>query len=51
MDIMTEHLTLLIQTNTNLEYAILAGVTPTAKVGWYSGLNNIEVPCFTLAMW
>jgi len=50
MDIMTEHLTLLIQTNPDLKFAILAGVTPTAKVG-YSGLNNIEVPRFTLAMW
>ena len=48
---MTEDLTLLVQTNPYLEYAILAGVTPTAKVGWYSGLNNIEVRRFTLAMW
>jgi hypothetical protein len=48
-NIMTEHLTTLIQTNPNLEYAILAGVTPTTKVGWYSGLNNIEVRRFMLA--
>jgi hypothetical protein len=24
----------------------LAGVTPTAKPGWYSDLNNIDVRCF-----
>ncbi len=40
---------ILIQSNTNLEYALLAGVTPVAKAGWYSGLNNIEVCCFMLA--
>ena len=40
---------LLIQTNPNLEYAVLAGVTPTAKYGWYPGLN-IKVCRFMLAM-
>ncbi|KAK2467448.1 hypothetical protein APHAL10511_000303 [Amanita phalloides] len=32
----------LLKTNPNLKYAILAGVTPTTKSGWYSGLNNTE---------
>jgi hypothetical protein len=40
---------ILIQSNANLEYALLAGVTPVPKAGWYSGLNNIEVCCFMLA--
>jgi hypothetical protein len=35
--------------NDNIEYAVLAGVTPAVKAGWYSGLKNIEVSCFTLA--
>jgi len=38
-----------IQENEHIEYALLAGVTPTAKAGWYSGLNNIQVSCAMLA--
>jgi hypothetical protein len=37
-----------IQSNVYLGYAVLAGVTPTAKSGWYSGLNNLEVRRFNL---
>jgi len=33
----------LLKSNEDLQYAALAGVTPTAKSGWYSGLNNVEV--------
>ncbi|KIL58829.1 hypothetical protein M378DRAFT_170096 [Amanita muscaria Koide BX008] len=33
----------LLKTNESLEYAVLAGVTPVAKSGWYSGLNNIQI--------
>lgn len=40
---------MLIQSNANLEYALLSGVTPVAKTGWFSGLNNLEVCCFMLA--
>jgi hypothetical protein len=32
----------LLKTNDDIEYAILAGVTPAAKAGWYSGLNNLR---------
>jgi hypothetical protein len=39
----------LIQTNEHIAYGLLAGVTPTAKAGWYSGLNNIQVSCMMLA--
>ncbi|KIM82132.1 hypothetical protein PILCRDRAFT_820521 [Piloderma croceum F 1598] len=35
-------LSALLKSNANLEYALLAGVTPVTKPGWYSGLNNIE---------
>jgi hypothetical protein len=34
--------------NDNIEYALLAGVIPAPKAGWYSGYN-IEVCRFTLA--
>ncbi|KIL70012.1 hypothetical protein M378DRAFT_156070, partial [Amanita muscaria Koide BX008] len=32
----------LLKSNKNLQYAVLVGVTPTAKSGWYSGLNNLQ---------
>jgi len=32
----------LLKSNRSLQYAVLVGVTPTAKSGWYSGLNNLE---------
>lgn len=32
-----------IQSNSNVEYAVLVGITPVAKAGWYSGLNNLDV--------
>jgi len=32
----------LIQMNTYIAYGLLAGVTPTTKAGWYSGLNNLQ---------
>ena len=28
-----------IQSNRNLAYAVLVGVTPTSKSGWYSNVN------------
>ena len=40
---------MLIQSNEDIAYALLAGITPVAKSGWYSGLNNLEVCCFVLA--
>ena len=39
----------LIQTNEHIAYGLLAGVTPTAKAGWFSGLNNIQVSRAMLA--
>jgi hypothetical protein len=42
------NINILIQSNQSLQYAVLVGVTPTSKSGWYSGLNNIEVRCFNL---
>ena len=40
---------ILIQMNEHIEYALLVGVTPIAKAGWYSGLNNITVGHVILA--
>ena len=40
---------ILIQMNEHIEYALLVGVTPIAKAGWYSGLNNITVSRVILA--
>ncbi|KAK2459529.1 hypothetical protein APHAL10511_008453 [Amanita phalloides] len=36
-------LPILLKLNESLEYAVLVGVTPTAKSGWYSGLNNLQL--------
>ena len=40
---------ILIQGNKHIAYALLAGVTPTVKAGWDSGLNNINVSHVMLA--
>jgi len=42
-------LSALLKSNRNLQYAVLVGVTPAAKTGWYSGVNNLTARRFNLA--
>jgi hypothetical protein len=38
------------QGNANLAIGILVGVTPTAKSGWYSGVNSVNVRIIAVAL-